>query len=121
MGFALGVNVIKTTCSGMFATIVNSCFGAADLSIYHIFSSYGGGDLSSSFEIGHSSNAAYGSLAFIASYILAVTFARYIKVSITNYFGILYNRRKECLLLVANLPKKIILCLLSQRCQTPEI
>ena len=62
----------------------------------------------------------YGSLAFIASYILAVTFTLYINVSITNYFGILYNRRKECLLLVANLPKKIILCLLSQRCPPPN-
>lgn len=34
MGFALQVNVIKMKCSGMFATIVNSCFGAAYLPHY---------------------------------------------------------------------------------------
>ena len=39
IGFALQVNLIKTKCSEMLATIVNSCLSAADLSIYHIFSS----------------------------------------------------------------------------------
>ena len=39
MGFALRVTLIKTKCSEMLATIVNSCLSAADLSIYHIFSS----------------------------------------------------------------------------------
>ena len=39
IGFALRVNLIKTKCSEMLATIVNSCLSAADLSIYHIFSS----------------------------------------------------------------------------------
>lgn len=66
----------------------------------------GDGDLSSSFVMEHSSNAACGSFAFIAPCILAVTFVLY-NVSITNYFGILYNGRKDRLLLVTNLPKKI--------------
>ena len=66
----------------------------------------GDGDLSSSFVMEHSSNAACGSFAFIAPCILAVTFVLY-NVSINNYFGILYNGRKDRLLLVTNLPKKI--------------
>ena len=69
----------------------------------------GDGDLSSSFVMEHSSNAACGSFAFIAPCILAVTFVLY-NVSINNYFGILYNGRKDRLLLVTNLPKKLILC-----------
>ena len=37
IGFALQVNLIKTKCSEMLATIVNACLSAADLSSYHIF------------------------------------------------------------------------------------
>ena len=59
----------------------------------------GDGDLSSSFVMERSSNAACGSFALIAPCILAVTFVLY-NVSITNYFGILYNGRKDRLMLV---------------------
>ena len=75
----------------------------------------GDGDLSSSFVMEHSSNAACGSFAFIAPCILAVTFVLY-NVSINNYFGILYNGRKDRLLLVTNLPKKLILCVVFFSC-----
>ena len=75
----------------------------------------GDGDLSSSFVMERSSNAACGSFAFIAPCILAVTFVLY-NVSITNYFGILYNGRKDRLLLVTNLPKKLILCVVFFSC-----